>query len=203
MILRVPFKSTSEIRQAAEDVVALHLGSLRPPINVDLPVEAAFGLDIIPIPGYKSLAGVDGALSADLSSITIDQWVMEDRPNRYRFTLAHELGHRILHADLIGALVEHGTGHWKQAVQAIDAQSYSLIERQANLFAGHLPAPTQPLLDHYRVMAERALAHGIRLDEAGDYAMQQVAAAIADVFKVSAEVITIRLREAGILPTNR
>jgi hypothetical protein len=50
--------------------------------------EIKCGLDIIPLPGLRDLLEVDGFISSDLSCITVDQFVLERRLNRYRFTLA-------------------------------------------------------------------------------------------------------------------
>jgi hypothetical protein len=203
MMPKVQFRSKEELREAADRLLADLGGAQGPPVPIELLVEQTFGLDIVPIPGYLDHARVDGALSADLTSITVDQWVMERRQNRYRFTLAHELGHLVLHRPLIESLVMSGTGTWKGAVQSWDAKQYSFLERQANAFAGYLLVPGAALRRHYTSAAERARAHGIALEELGDYAANQVAGFIADAFQVSAKVITIRLSEEGVLPSDR
>lgn len=203
MMLKVQYRPNQELRDAADGILEALGGAMWPPVPIERLVEQEFGLDVIPIPGYRDLAQIDGALSADLTSITVDQWVMERRQNRYRFTLAHELGHLVLHRSLIASLAMSGTGTWKGAVQSWDARQYSFLERQANQFAGYLLVPGAALLRQYTSAAERARAHGIALDELGDYGARQVAGAIADVFQVSAEVIMIRLRDEGVLLDNQ
>jgi hypothetical protein len=40
------------------------------------------------LPGLRDLLEVDGFISSDLSCISVDQFVLERRLNRYRFTLS-------------------------------------------------------------------------------------------------------------------
>ena len=67
------------------------------PVDVESIIECDLGLDIIPIPGLQRVIGAEAFLSSDLRGISVDQSVLENRINRYRFSLAHELGHLKLH----------------------------------------------------------------------------------------------------------
>lgn len=63
-------------------------------------------------------------------------------PNRQRFTIAHELGHHIMHRDLIDGTVHVDKGFtlWRDGLAA---QGTDLIEMQANAFASELLMPRQ------------------------------------------------------------
>lgn len=63
-------------------------------------------------------------------------------PNRQRFTIAHELGHHIMHRDLIDGTVHIDKGFtlWRDSVAA---QGTDLVEMQANAFASELLMPKQ------------------------------------------------------------
>jgi len=63
-------------------------------------VEFQLKVDIIPLPGLKEVYGFDGFTSADLKEISVDLFAYQHRPRRYRFTLAHEVGHIMLHTKL-------------------------------------------------------------------------------------------------------
>jgi Zn-dependent peptidase ImmA (M78 family) len=120
---------------------------------------------------------------------------------RYRFTLAHEAAHLILHREQIEAVdAESGTDPqtWKRAVKAIPADDYSRMERQAYRFAGHVLVPRGPLFAVYQEAAEVALRNGIDLAELGDASIDYVAGWIARRFDVSTEVISIELRRADL-----
>ncbi len=63
-------------------------------------------------------------------------------PNRQRFTIAHELGHHIMHRELIDGTVHIDKGFtlWRDNVAA---QGTDLVEMQANAFASELLMPKQ------------------------------------------------------------
>jgi Zn-dependent peptidase ImmA (M78 family) len=63
-------------------------------------------------------------------------------PNRQRFTIAHELGHHIMHRELIDGTVHIDKGFtlWRDSVAA---QGTDLVEMQANAFASELLMPKQ------------------------------------------------------------
>jgi len=57
-------------------------------------------IDIVPMPGLHALIETDGFITSDLREIFVDEFVYQSRLGRYRFTLAHELGHSVLHRDV-------------------------------------------------------------------------------------------------------
>lgn len=63
-------------------------------------------------------------------------------PNRQRFTMAHELGHHVMHRELIDGTVHIDKGFmlWRDNVAA---QGTDLVEMQANAFASELLMPKQ------------------------------------------------------------
>jgi len=42
-------------------------------------------------------------MSSNLKELTVDEYIYNNRLNRYRFTIAHEIGHIIMHADILKA----------------------------------------------------------------------------------------------------
>lgn len=94
-----------------------------------------------------------------------------DAPRRKRFTLAHEIGHYILHRDMIGdgitddALYRSPLGEW--------------YERQANRFAADTLLPRSLVLSEWRQ---------------GNKSLYTLAA----TFDVSQQAMRIRLEELGL-----
>ncbi len=76
---------------------------VRPPNQIPVPIidiiELKLELTPIPVPNMLKSIDVDAFLSNDLKSIYVDQDIyFDDRYlNRLRFSLAHEVGHLILH----------------------------------------------------------------------------------------------------------
>ncbi len=81
---------------------------------------------IIPIPGLKAEVGVDAFLASDLGSISVDEDVMTHFEFRYRFSLAHELGHHWIHDDLYQSVKVQTVTDWK-AVQKEIGDHYFLL----------------------------------------------------------------------------
>ena len=162
-------------------------------------VEFDLGIEIRPIRGLRARFHIEGSLSTDLTTLVIDESLLVRQPNRYRFTLAHEVGHLILHAEQIQALARDSTEAWKVAVLAIPPRDYTRMEFQAYEFAGQVLVPRMPLLAAYQEAAERAEQHGIDLGELQGLSAERVAGWIARRFEISTEVVLKRLEREGLL----
>ncbi len=76
------------------------------PVEIGSIVEFRLGLDIIPVHALRAEIDVDAFLRFDLTGIIVDyDCYMEDRfQNRTRFSLAHEIGHFVLHKKIYNQL---------------------------------------------------------------------------------------------------
>src|SRR6266849_4451191 len=95
--LSVPFVPYDYLRGVAADLLRLHHPAGTIPIPVEEIIELQLGLDIIPMPGLAKGCDVYAFPSRDLRSIYVDQGVQESHEAQYRFHLAHELAHIVLH----------------------------------------------------------------------------------------------------------
>ena len=81
-------------------------------------------------------------LSRDMQQICVDGAVFEDFPGRYRFSLAHEVGHRQLHADIYAQLQFSEIADWKNLIcNEVGEKDYGKLEFQAYAFAGLILVP--------------------------------------------------------------
>jgi hypothetical protein len=95
----IPDYSAKDISRKAEEFLKKYHPSLSPPVPIEEIIEFQFHIDIVPLHGLHRAFEVDGFTSNDLTTISVDAFVQESRPGRYRFTLAHEIGHGVLHRD--------------------------------------------------------------------------------------------------------
>ena len=104
-------------------------------------------------------------------------------PNRQRYTIAHELGHYFLHADILreGAHVDTMITMLNRDQEA--ALGIKNIEIEANQFAAELLMPRQ-MIEHHLVA--EGLGASAKSDEA-------VIESMAKAFKVSTAAMAIRL----------
>lgn len=98
-------------------------------------------------------------------------------PNRQRFTLAHELGHHVLHADFLQDAVHVDRGILRRDV--ISSEGTDEREIEANAFASELLMPESEL--------EAALPEHFDLDD------PEVVAKLAARFRVSLAAMQYRL----------
>lgn len=191
MSLNVPHLTYNQIRSAAEAFLKCYHPSKKIPIPIEPIIEFQMRLDIVPLPGLLEAYNVDGFTSSDLSEISVDQFVYEHRPARYRFTLAHEVGHVVLHADLFKAHRFRGIEAWKRFLMAVPELDYSRLEWQAYSFGGLVLVPGDVLQQELKIAAKQVNAQG--LSKETDFAKALMTDMVATRFGVSSEVIERRL----------
>lgn len=190
------------------------------PIPIEQIIEFNLGMDVIPVPGLKdslNRAGldIDGFISSDFSSITIDEYIQQKRSNRYRFTLAHELGHMMLHAYLYDQyrFKFNTSAEWISNVKKIPSRDRDVVEWQANEFAGLVLVPRALLRDEFykerdeteektfEDYAELVIEDHPELviEDSSDFVIDVIIHSLAQKFNVSDEVVRIRLKRDRLI----
>jgi hypothetical protein len=154
------------------------------------------GLKLEPISSLKNDIDVDALLSGDLTRIIVDaEEYMDDRKqNRMRFSIAHELGHYVLHKKLYEDIKITTVKEWIQFMESIPEDQYGYIEQQAYEFAGRLLVPFDRLEQEVRQAIIKAKKAGFTdWERSGDAAREYMANNICRVFGVSSQVIEKRI----------
>lgn len=194
--LQAPHLSYNDIRQRAEAFLQKYLPSQIVPIPIETIIDNHLRLNIIPVPGIRENADVDGMLSRDGKEIWIEEGIYINNPHRYRFTLAHEIGHLILHGDLQEKIEYDSFIDWKERVpQQFENDQYRYFEAQANSFAGLVLVPPPLLKAAFQKAVDHASTKGLELDLTSPLTQEYIASFIADDFDVSSQVVAIRLEK--------
>ena len=200
MAFTAPYISKDELRRRAGEFLQEHNPAGTIPVPIELIIEKHFRMDIVPMPGLQTGFDTVAFLTKDLREIRVDEYVYLNGLNRYRFSLAHELAHRILHAELWRDFEFHDIASWKAAItQSIPEREYRFVEFHANYFAGLVLVPPENL---HSVLAEcvaKAEKAGLDVHDEVSGAMDYVESYIGRTFEVSAEVIHRRLEAEGLL----
>ncbi len=137
------------------------------PTPIDLIIEEKFNIDIVPSVGLKDILGNDGFVSWDFSTIHVDQNVYMNLNTRYRFSLAHELGHFWLHKKIYEIFDFSTIDEWKKIYLQIDDDDYWWLEFQANNFAGFVLTPDYALKSIYSEELEKIESQIKQVEEYG------------------------------------
>lgn len=126
--------------------------------------------------------GVLGEISkeSDRYKISIKK---TDHYYRKRFTMAHELGHFVLHKDKIGNGIDDSSENYRP-VRRIDNVAGELEEKEANNFAANILMPEDLVVQYAK---ERGVFVGN--EDEKDAALQEIATA----FQVSKTAMRIRI----------
>ena len=198
---RAPYLPYDKIRLIAENF----LGKFHPegtiPVTIENIIEFKLNIDIVPLPGLQIRIDIEGFISSDLKRIYVDQNVMEKYPHRYRFTLAHEIGHSLLHKKLYQKATFDNVSDWKHFISCIDPREYSFFELHAYDFAGLILVPTLELRKRFSNAIDLYQSEGFdprELDE-NEMAIAYISTWLAKKFNVSSHVIKKRLKREGLI----
>jgi hypothetical protein len=192
---KAPYITQEAAWAAADQIRALHWPSGELPVEVE-EILGKVGLRLELIGSLKKDLDVDAWLKGDLTRIIVDlEDYMDDRmQNRMRFSIAHELGHFILHRGLYEKIEITSLEDWIEFVQAVPEDQYSLMEWHAYEFAGRLLVPLDRLKHEFAQAVEKAKIKGfVDWDASGDLIKGYMANSICRVFGVSREVIEKRI----------
>jgi len=148
--LTAPILSYDDINKRAEDFLREHKRDETFPVDIEAIAEFDLGLNIFPFPNLQETFDIDGFISGDLSVIYVDEFIYYQRPARYRFTLAHEVGHYVLHSDLIGSFHPQSVADWSRSILVVDEETYDWLEWQAYSFAAAVLVPRVSLKQNFR-----------------------------------------------------
>ena len=137
--MRVQFISDVDLAKIAHRYLKQHGHLESVPIDIELLCEQV-GVSILPTSGLKQKLSIDAFLTNNCTMIVIDQDCFNNSIPRARFSIAHELSHRILHEHLYSKANVNDLKSYK-AFQASVSGSLKRIEIQAYTLAGHLLMP--------------------------------------------------------------
>lgn len=202
MRLHLTHHTYANLARIAEQFLVKHNPKGRIPVPIEEIVEFDWGIHVVPMPGMHEIYGIDGFTSHDLTQIFIDETVLNKRLNRFRFTLAHEMSHAVLHAAVYKELAFSSIESWKKAVKGIEEDDYAWLEYQADALAGLILVPGAELKKAAAQALREVQKIGLDLDNrsSNDVAKGYVANNLGRKFEVSPTVIQIRLDKDGLWP---
>jgi len=141
MSLQLQHLSYQRIGQIADEFLEKHHPKLLLPIPIEDIAEQKLNLKIIQEMNLKKNYDVDGFLTSDLMTIFLDFDLYLKHGNRTRFTIAHEVGHWVLHGELFRDLKINSVDDLGNLVEKVTDEENQWLEYQAYNFAGQVLVP--------------------------------------------------------------
>lgn len=144
--MKGPEITLQHVRGEAEKFLKRYhpLNTLPIPIEEVVELQMKIGLNVVK--GIKQLVDTDAFINREFSEIFVDELSFEKFPARTRFSIAHEVGHFVLHKDWYERNGPKNIEDYLKYVDTLDEQTYKYIERQASTFAGLILIPTVHLV---------------------------------------------------------
>lgn len=197
-MLEIPIYSYEDLRNKADEFLKTYNTSGDIPVPIEEIVEFNFSINIVPVLGLQREYEVEGFTSADLKNIYVDEYVYTDYINRYRFTLAHEIGHIVLHKSVFRAHNFSSIYEWKEFINSIPENDYRWLEYHGYAFAGLVLVPRETLIKYTKAFVDNIKGEGISLKDNWDFAWELITAHLGKIFQVSSSVVEKRLEKDGI-----
>lgn len=185
-----------DVVHAADKFLKVYHSSLSLPIPIEEIVEQKMDITLFAVPGIKSLIGIDAFISSDFTQITIDEDCFVKYPERTRFSIAHEVGHLILHKDWYEKYGPKNLEDYLSSHDRMDGGIYKYIEIQAQTFAGLVLVPKDLLLEE--LIKRLSRVPSMEPPEVLAPFIQD----LPEIFKVSDAVILRRLQKEKIIKFN-
>ena len=103
---KAPFIKIEDIRVAADNFRNKYWPSNSIPVDIFEILEFELNIEIRTIFSLKEAGDIDALLLGNLKTIVVDlnDFLNERSQNRLRFSVAHEIGHLVLHSDIFSKI---------------------------------------------------------------------------------------------------
>ena len=176
------------------------------PVDVFSVVELQLRLDVIPFDDLLAKYRIDAALTQDFTGLYVDaeSYVFWEKgpvwkQNRLRFTVAHEIGHWVLHRDYAAKVKFASFDQFARHFKGEDPARYWL-EQGANEFAGRLLIPVERLRELFDQFAGQISAIMPNWLQSEDLRFK-FAEQVAPKFGVHTQSVLTRLDRESLWPS--
>jgi len=200
---KAPYISQQKCWAEADQFRQQYWSSGEIPVDVLAIVEFDLELEIRVSTGLKEDVDVDALLLGDWKTLIVDQQQYMDNRfiNRLRFSIAHELGHYVLHKAVFDTIPRQTPEEWIAFMVDMPEKEYGLLEYHANEFAGRFLVPVEELQAKFEEVLLQVEQKGMPRHKLKDDAhLAYLCIPLAKHFAVSQDVIERRLTREKLWP---
>lgn len=191
---KTPYISNQKIRELAEKA-RMEFWGKEAPVDIEK-ILIKLKINIIPVNGLMTYIKFDSFISSDWRNVYVDNDAYFDdyKYRRVRFSMAHELGHSILHKEIYKSLNIKSLEDYYSFYENVSGDQYSFLETQANNFASYFLVPREILIEKreklIKELKKKLEGSGHENADLTDYIIE----ALAEQFNVSPGPIRIALQ---------
>lgn len=198
---RIVLYRDQQLEQIALQVLSkFHIPPDSLPVDIELITERDFQITVMPFSGLQRNYGIEAYVALSRKNIYVDQFLMNsDRhENRYRFTIAEELSHALLHRTLYEEV--RTPEEYFEVNENIKPELHDAMDKDAKHLAGALLMPGSLYRSH-----ALSLFNQIDHTRCGNSTELQatIAKALAGVFNVSPQASWVRFGKLRLSTTIR
>lgn len=191
------FIPPEQLERHAEEFLREYHPTLALPVPIEEIVEFRVRLEVLALPGLEKGFGVESFLTKSGTAIVVDERQMLRQEQRYRFSLAHEIGHWILHRGLYAGATIEGLEEYLAFYASLEDAAIEAMEFQARNLGGRILLPRDPFLVQARVVLPGLLAK-LPASPSTELVCKGLAKLLAEKFNVHTQVIETRLIGDGL-----
>lgn len=181
--IKIKKLSDEEIAKIAADFRDKYHKDKPSPIDILDIVEFDLGMQIVPVNDLHRNASASVFITSTWDTMYIDAYEYSDERSdkRTNFSVAHEIGHYILHKEFYETLGINKLEDVYEFFEKVPPKQYAIVESQASKFAAKLLVPPAELRNEIEVLLAKAQNGEIEQIEIKQY--------LSDKFQVSQDVI--------------
>ena len=185
----------NQIKGIAEGFLNKYHKDLSIPIPIEDITELKLEISLVTIPQMKSSFDIDGFINSTFDQITVDDDIFNLFEERARFTIAHELGHWVLHSSIYSQFKIQTLEEYLSFQNNISAEDQKWLEIQANIFAACLLVPSSKLKQEFSsALKEERVPRG-----ANEEYFIPLIEQLPSKFNVSWAVLYRRMQKEGLI----
>lgn len=192
MNLKHQVLSYFQIAETANHFLSNYHPSQSLPIPIEIITERDLKLEIIPVVCMKEKYDVDGCLDSTLTKIFVDMDRYMYHENRSRFTIAHEVGHLVLHKEIFSNLAIRSEEDIHNFTVNTKEDEFNWLQFQASTFAGVVLVPRAKIIEEVQNRIQKPF-ETVTFEK-----LLPIFSELERSFKVSGEVLMRRLEKEGI-----
>lgn len=198
-MFEVPYWSYVDVREQAERFLHQHHPTSEIPIPIEEIIDNQIGLHVVSLPELYRTHRQNGYLSKDLTTIWVDEYQYYNYSHKFRFTLARELGHYVLHPEIYRNASFSEIDEYVQWRLSLPPDGLNWLDTHASWFAGCVLVPSASLEQVcLEFLGENQTRFSEDLWRTADF-WEYAAKPISHYFEVSPITVATQIRQEKII----